>query len=63
MSRRTIMSLAASIIIGIGFVGAVSTDPPHIIAGMVFIAVARIAAASIVVGFTVVATIAAYALE
>ena len=32
MSRRTILSLAASVIIGIGFIGTVSTEPPHIIA-------------------------------
>ena len=35
MSRRTILSLAASVIIGIGFVGTISTDASAYRAGVV----------------------------
>ena len=57
MSRRTIMSLAATAIIGIGFIGLFLPRRPHTIA------VVSIAAVSIGVVFTVVATTVVYARE
>ena len=59
MSRRTIISLAASVIIGIGFVGTVSTDASAYRAGVD--AVASIVVVSIVAALTVVATTVVYA--
>ena len=57
MSRRTILSLAASVIIGIGFVGTISTDASAYRAGVYRGGVYRggvYRVASIVVASTVV---------
>ena len=59
MSRRTIILLAASVIIGIGFIGTVSTDAEAYRAGM--IAVASIVVVCIVAAFTEVAITVVYA--
>ena len=61
MSHRTILSLAASAIIGIGFISVHFNRGVRISAGA--IAVVSIAAVSIGVAFTVVATTVVYARE